>query len=169
MVKFMVANNKAVAYTKNLGQKYGKKRLLAAALAALLVIIFTVYIVVNKNTGSTADCTNLVSQSNNAINKAGSQFDVNNAYKKLKNEANQCASNGGVLGIGSSGASKLQQLQFYHDKATTGYMLGKVDEAKKDAQSGLDIASKISKSDQKKLKDYDQIVKDLQYLKAGTY
>jgi hypothetical protein len=168
MVNVMVANSIPIASPENPAKRkiHGKKALFIA-LPVLLVIVIGSLLYINI---FRAPCNNLVKQSNADVSQINSAKSLNSTYNNLASHTSSCKSKS-FLGMGgsSSSPSQLDQFQFYYNKATTGYDLGKTEEAKQDANSALAIGSKLSTADKKKLGNYDQLVKKLGYVKDGTY
>lgn len=176
MAKPILSSRRFVAYVKQATIKIKKldkkKRVLLSILIFILVtvILSLIYISIgHKKDKNTVSCRELSSETEESIKKIGRKEDVDKAYQKLETNKRSCAEKNNLLGVGTQNTGeKLDQLQFYHQKATTGYMLGKREESKKDAEKGLEINKELGDS-AKKLNNHDQVIKELEYVRDGTY
>lgn len=143
--------------------KYLKKvlttpRLLIITLLATTITITVTSVIVVKI--SQSSCENVAAQAHKSITFAGGPQDIESAYEKLGPHSHVCSKN--------NTADKLQQLQLYHDRAVSAYMLGHTDEAKKNAEAGLAIAQQLP-TKEGSLKSNAELIKELGYIKEGTY
>jgi hypothetical protein len=162
MVNVMVAeNNPSVPTGKPVKRKIKGKKVLLITLPLLLVIMAGAFLYFRSLPKS---CSDAVQQSNAARGKINNLQTLKSEYSNIASRSDSCKSKGA-----SSSPSQADQFQFYYNKATIGYDAGKFSEAKQDAESALALSGKLSANDKKKIKNYDQMVKDLGYVRDGTY
>jgi hypothetical protein len=167
MVKFFPGAAKLMSSAKGSSKIFSGKRILLVGLPTILIIGLVLFVFAN----TTRSCGSLINNSTNTINHANGKKDYMATYQNLKKKESSCGARKGILGIGSksnSTSDKLQQIQYYHEKATVGYRVGNFVQAKKDAESGLAIDNQLQKSE-KTLKNYNQLIQDLKWVRDGTY
>jgi hypothetical protein len=162
----------SVRYKNTLSKYLGtsRRRLLFAALALLVIagVLYVFFVVTASGSTKNEKCVSGSRRSETASQSITSQEKLKDAYKAAKTYEDDCSQNK-VLGVNRDDTeTKLSQIQYYHDKSTSAYMLGHKEEAKKDAEKGLAIDAQLTERD-RKLKDHAQLIKDLNSVKNGRY
>lgn len=156
--------------------KFTKKRLLFIGLIFAIIAALTLValFVRQQATEPELSCIDANLQYKDSFLKTVNDPNATDMYQKLYEDVNSRTSSCdrstkafGVVGPEST-ESKLQKLQFYYDKATVSYSIGKMDEAKEDARKGLDANSGLSSSE-KTLENHGLLVKALENIRDGTY
>jgi len=142
------------------------------AIGLLCAISLIAYLIQRQNggtNGAITSCVELNSQTDKSIQEFKSKDDVVKTSQTLEENKGACSEKKRFLIVGSQESEdKITQLKFYHQKATTGYMLGKFEESKHDAEKGLEINGNLADSE-KTLDNHEQIIKELEYVRDGTY
>lgn len=162
----------SVRYKNTLSKYLGtsKRRVLFGALAILIVagVFYAFFAITASGSTKNEKCVSGSKKSETASKDITSREKLNEAYQTAKKFEDDCSQNK-VLGVNKDDTNtKLSQIQYYHDKSTSAYMLGNKDEAKEDAKKGLAIDAQLTERD-RKLKDHDQIIKEMKSVVAGRY
>lgn len=166
MVKFVAMRSKFVQNIKKITAKSKHQKRLGLLLFFLIIIgaggLFLGISKIEKK--PVISCSELSAESKKTSSQMTSSEDVQNVYQNLEENSDACD------GYKKSNPeqAKLDKLQFYHDKAVSGYMLGKYDESKVDADVGLKINTELSETS-KKIENHEQLVKDLERIRDGNY
>lgn len=146
------------------------RRTIILILAAVLIAGGLAVYFINKqdNPASSISCVEANQQVKDTLPEAAKQ---ENPYKTLYNDVSKdkpsCApTKAGVTGSKAQG--ELEQIEFYYNKATIAYRVGKNDEAKQAANEALKINDKLKDSD-KKLPNHAQLIKALEQVRDGTF
>lgn len=160
------------AFSWLIGKAKVHKRLFIGlcTLMILMIGLGTYYSVVNKDVSSTDNCQQLNNNTQQTVHDAAGMDDFKKAYENLNTQSKSCESGAKFLGVGSeTGADKVSQFQYYHARAVNGYRIGKTEEAKNDANKGLSLKDELTDSDKKGIAGYDQLVKDLEWVRDGNF
>lgn len=151
------------------------KKLSALSLVALLLAGLILYEITAAKPRvalqGRPDCGSTVQSASRILERhASDPMEVTKAYQTLQKNKEACKSKKRLIIFNADSAEyKREQLQYYHDKAISGYMLGHLDQAKKDAITGLKIDSQLSDADKKKLPSHNKMVSELQNVRDGVY
>lgn len=173
MVKLIKIRDKSKSLTEKVFavKKLGRRKVITLVIIIVLIIGSIIFLIAKRGTDPAVSCSEVNQQTKAAYLESKTKpFDYESTYSNLNEQSASCETKKKILGIGASESeeNRLNQLQYYYERAKIGYSLGKTDQAKEDAQKALDINSKLKDAD-KKLENHAQIIQALEHVRDGTY